>query len=609
MAKKSTVQPDYVEKLLNKVKHAEKERDDADEKYGYSRCLKEYRGDYATAMPSFLRDTQLIPINEVFAYTKAFIPSVYSRNPHIAFNAKGAKHIASSKLLEAGVNAYWRELRLKQQIRRCIFDAIFAEGWMKVGFSAVFGSIEPEDGEVPLENNEFIRDEEIFATRISWKHMVRDCDAVDGIHDARWLGQKIIKPYEAIINSPLYTGKDISPTHTTIPEDGSLKRRNQGEDREEFIEFWEIWDMDTEKVYWVSDGCVEYMREPQDWPYKFDGYPFEMLRFNADSDQTYHPNLISPWEPQLWEKIKIRSMQMDHIKRFNRQLWARKGSVTKPEMEKFSRGQTGAVNFYEGDMPPQPAQYPQIQTDIYTIESRIDMDKDNISGQPNAVRSAPQRTQSRTLGEIDRLITSFQSRQNDPQGEVEDFCDEIATKLAAIMQDYLPGAKLVEVTQEDLPAVIAAFGKENWDGVRFKFTREQISGAEFETEVKTGSTLPLDRQGRIDAMISILKLGPSIGISPNSKLSQVIGKNILSEFEMKEIEIAYEEMIAEIERAKVVARAAAQAQNALAQQKIANARSVMAAGRAPNPGNVAAPGMTESDMEPLQLGQGQTFPG
>lgn len=561
-----------VREWLNKIKYAERVRKDADDKYGYNRGLTEYRGDFMSAMPTFLRDTPLIPINEIYSYAKTFISSVYSRNPHISFNPKGTKSIASSKLLEMGVNAYWRELRLKRQVRRCIFDAVFAEGWIKVGYTAAFGSIAAEDGEPNLETNEFIRDREIFATRVSWQHMVRDPDAVDGIHDARWLAQKIIKPLEAVKASPLYTAKDIRPTHVNEPE-----KRVKGMEpvKEEFIEFWELWDADQRRVYWISDGADEYLREPEKWPYGFDGYGYELLRFNDNPDEPYAPNLIAAWEPQLWEKIKIRSLQMDHIKRFNRQLWAKEGSVSKMEMEKFSLGKTGAINFYQGDAPPQPAQYPQIQTDIYAIEGRIDLDKDNISGQPNAVRSAPQRTQSRTLGEIDRLIAAFQSRQSDPQDAVEDFCGEVAYKIAGVMQSHLPADKWVRVTQQDLPVIVAAFGKDRFDGTSFRFSKKDIAGAEYETEVKAGSTLPLDRQGRMETMVSLLKLGATIGIGPGTKVAAVIGKNVLAEADMKEIELAYDEMLATMARQEFMAKAVAGARQGLLEDKIASTREAM----------------------------------
>lgn len=595
MAKKSGINLPEVKKWLNRVKHAESLRNDADERFGYSRSLKEYAGDYKSAMPSFMRNTPLIPINEVYGFAKVFIPSVYSRNPHIAFNGKGRKSIAPAKLLELGVNAYWRELRLKRQVRRCIFDAIFAEGWFKTGYSAAFGSIEPEDGDTPLEANEFVRDEEIFGTRVSWRHMVRDPDAVDGIHDARFVAQKIIKPLEAVQASSIYTAKDIRATHSYDPNYETVsKRKNRtipGDELEEYIEFWEVWDMDTAKIFWVSDGCDEYLRDPKKWPYRFNGYPYDLLRFNQLEDETFAPNMISPWEPQLWEKIKIRSMQMDHIKRFNRQMWAKKGSVSTTEMAKFALGQTGAINEYEGDIPPVPSQYPQIQTDIYGVENRIDTDKDNISGQPNAVRSAPQKTQSRTLGEVKSMVSAFQARQVDPQSDVEDFCGEIATKIAAVMQDFLPAEKLVQVTQEDMGVIVQAFGSDRFDGRYFKFKKKDIAGAEFDTEVRVGSTLPLDREGRLESITGMVKLGASLGIGPMSKVSQVIGKNFFSEMDIKEITLAYEEMLAEMAKQEVLAKASARMQMDAMDQKLARAKGLIQSGN----GDIAGMGNGPQD--------------
>ena len=320
------------------------------------------------------------------------------------------------------------------------------------------------------------------------------------------------------------------------------------------------------------------MRDKEDWPDYATSYPFDLLRFNDDSDEPYAPNLIAPWEPQLWEKIKIRSMQMDHIKRFNRQLWAPVDSITPEQAEKYSRGDTGAINFFTGPVPPTPAQYPQIQTDIYAVENRIDMDKDNISGQPNVVRSAAQKTQTRTLGELETMVSSFQFRQVDPKSEVEDFCGEVAYKIAAITQDSLSGERLVKVTQQDLPVLIKAFGADRWDGHKFRFSRKDIQDAEFEAETKVGSTLPLDRQGRTEAMINTLKLGPSIGVGPNSKTSKVIGKNLMGEFEMKEIEMAYDEDLATMDRMETVARVGAMAKQSAVEDKLQRVRAKVEGG-------------------------------
>lgn len=545
-----------INRWLDRIKRAESVRNDADARYGYSRSLLEYQGDYASVMPSFVADTDIIPINEVYAYVKTFVPSVFSRNPHVAVNAKGKSHIASSKLIELALNAYWRDLRVKKEIKRCVFDACFAEGWLKTGYTAAFGSMTNEEGVPDLEASGFIQKDEIFAVRVPWKNMVRDPDAVDGIYDARFVAQKLIYPIEAVRQSSLYekAGK-IQPAIIASPNDPNQRNlKHSPADEVEYAILWEIWDMDSLKILTLSEGSdVWHMQK--DWPYEFDGFPFSILRFNENPDECYSPNLIGPWEPQLWEKIKLRSMAMDHIKRYNRQLSIEEGAMTQNELNKLALGKTASITKRKkGTLPPAAIAYPPFQQDGFVLENRIDLDKDNISGQPNAVRSAPQRTQSRTLGEIDRLISSFQARQSEPQANVEDFVEDVAYKLIGLMKQYLPGEKFVRATQREFQEIAAAFPG-RFDGTGFRFTREDIRKAEFEIEVKAGSTLPHDRQGRMESMIGLLKLGPTIGIQPGGKVSMTIGKNLVGEFDITEIEVAFEEEMARLEAMKKAAAA------------------------------------------------------
>lgn len=590
MPKKSSAKPPEIERLLARVKYAERLRQDADNRYGYSRSIMEYQGEYASVIPTWLSGIQMVPINEVYAYVKTFVPTVYSRDPYIAVNPKGQSWIVGSKILELAVNAYWRDLRLKKQVRRCIHDAILAEGWIKVGYSSSLGSIETEAGEQSLQPSEYVKSEEIFALRVSWKNMVRDPDATDGIHDARWVAQQIIVPLEAVKNSSLYENtKDLRPNYVVEMASSDRRLGPSYKDEQEYVELWEIWDRDAERVYTISEGANAFLMNKK-WPYKFDGFPFVLLRFNENNDEAYAPNLISPWEPQLWEKIKLRAMMLDHIKRFGRQLAAEKGSLSRAEVDKFQKGISGSIIFHEqGKQPPNPIPYPQIQTDMYAVENRIDLDKDNISGQPNAVRSAPQRTQSRTLGEIDRLISAFQSRQNDPQGIVEDFSSEVAYKLIGLMQQYLPARRFVRATQLDMGEIVQGFtdeaGNPRFDGTGFTFSKKEIQDVEFDIEVRAGSTLPLDKQNRIESMVSIAKLGPTIGVTPGDELSRVLGKNLIAEFDMPEITAAYERVLKKFRAMEQTAKAAAFAKNQMTQEKIADLKATVL-----SDGAVVAPG-------------------
>ena len=134
-------------------------------------------------------------------------------------------------------------------------------------------------------------------------------------------------------------------------------------------------------------------------------------------------------------------------------------------------------------------------------------------------------------------------------------------KFAALIKEHLPADKFVIASQRDIDEIRQAFEGTNVelkaDGTGFTFTKEMIQGAEFQVEVKSGSTLPVDRRGRVESITAILKLGPTIGIIPQGpglKVALTLGKNLIGEFDMKEVELAYDAMLKEIDIQEQVAR-------------------------------------------------------
>lgn len=558
---KSGIPNQEMQERMQKIRYAEKIRNEADRKYGYSRALMEYQGAYKEALPDFILGVDMIPINEVFAFVKTFIPSVYARDPFIAVNAKGKKWIIGSKILEHATNAYWRELKIKRQVKRAILDAVFAEGYVKVGYSK---NISKDDDEKSVNPSQFVENNEIFCQHIHWKMMVRDPDATDGLYDARFVAQKLILPLEAIQDSDLYENTDnLKPSYTMdmiLPDYQKLGHEYKAQKK--YVVLWEEWDRDENKVRTLAEGHDRYLME-KDWPYQFkkkgsnQPYPYELLRFNEATQEPYAPNLIGPWEPQLWEKIKIRALELDHIKRFGRQYIAERGALNEQEEDKLVKGITGSVIKKEQGRPdPVPMQYPAIQTDIYGVENRIDMDKDNISGQPSVARAAPQKTQSRTVGELSKIMTAFEARQTGPQDDVETFSEEVSKKLIGLMQQYFRGEKFIKITQLDQEWLETELQmglsrnpndqdlqdqNQRLDMTGFLMKPKDIKDIEFDVEVRAGSALPLDKKNRMTSMINMLELAEKIGIQPGGKLSKVIGRNLFAEWDMPEIQQAYEE--------------------------------------------------------------------
>lgn len=549
---------DKVTRWHNKIQMAEKVQEHYNREYGYDRALQQYRGEYEKAMPKLLRGKDIIPINEVKAFVKTIVPSIYSRDPHIAVNPIGAKNAPSSKIQEKSVNAIWREMRVKQEIKRAIVDALLGPwGWIKFGYSAVFGSIEPKEGQPNLDANEFIRDEEIFAVRESWKRIHYDFNAINAPFDCRWMSHKIPRPLEAVKSSPIFkntSGLKANFKGTLFEMEGKNKQgiAYEGQEDMEFVWLREIWNRDEAKVITLADDHSKKLLE-KDWPKGYPSYPFAGLSFDINPDENYPQNQIQHWEPQLWEKIKLRALILDHIKRFGRQLMGAKDAMEPREMAKFIKGLPGFIglkpNLSDKDKP-QPIPYPPIQPDIYAVSNAIDRDKDNLSGMADVIRGAPQKTQSRTLGELDKLITAFQSRNVDPQEVIEDFSEQVARGIIALMKEYVTLERFVQLSQEETEDIINSFvnvqtRKPRFDGQGFWYTREDIQG-DYDVKVAAGSTLPLDKKNRVGVMSQVLKFAPALGLGPGSQTSAVLGKNLMADLELDEVAQAYEDDIREM---------------------------------------------------------------
>ncbi len=533
--------------------------------YGYDRALMEYRGEYAKAMPTVLKDKKIVPINEIKAFVKTLMPAIYSRDPYIAVNPRGAvgpggtDNALSARVQERSVNGYWREFNLKHEVKRCIVDALLSPwGWLKVGYSAEFGKYEHKDGDPALHPSEFIRSEEIYCVRESYKRIVYDPDSINAPFDCRFIAHKLIVPLDAVKASVVYKNTaDLKASFVgRYPgDDKKLNRPAEGlTDETEFVILWEIWDRDMGEVLTLPpEGTDKFIGE-KDWPKKLTEYPFVGLTFDINPDANYPQNAISIWEPQLWEKIHLRSMQIDHLKRFGRQLAAQKGSLDKSEVAKLIKGLPGIIYFNQAKGAPVPLQYPPIQPDMYAVANAVDVDKDNLSGQGNVVRGAAQKTQSRTLGELDKLMMASQNRNSEPQDLVEDFCARVARLIISNQKAHSSIEKLIDFSGEKDEKILEAF-KGRIDAKGFlKFTKKDIQG-DTDITVKCGSTLPMNKENRLQTMTAAIKLGPSIGISPNGKTSKVLGRKIMEDLELDEVTQAYTEEIAEME-----AQAQAQAQ-------------------------------------------------
>lgn len=540
-------QREEVSRWLSKVSAAKKWRDDICEKRRWKELIKEYKGQW-----DFSVDIQVLPINLIFAYIKTELPSLYIKDPHIKINPKNRTSISTAKVLEAVINYIWFYKKIKREIKKCIVDALLiGHAWFKTGYTGQFGTIEDGHGGVI----ETVESEDFFAYRLPWDSVVFDPDALDPPHDCEWIAHYVWLPLENVKNNPRYKNtKDIQASYTKDKYSNSDEVSDKNSGKACLIE---VWNIKTKQVFTIAEGVDDYVEDPKPWPYELRGYPFSFLKFNFSNDDPYGISDVAIFEPQVLELIKVRSMALDHIKRFNRQLMTTPDNISDDEMTKLTQGITGSVIKVQDVTKVGAVPYAPLQTDVYALEERIKEDMINESGQSPAERGASQKTSTRTKAELIFQRQGAENRRSEKIDLVEDFAEDIATNLVGLVKQFATDPYYIRILGANSPELQQAIaerpsaqGAEAVTGQQgFTFTAEDIEG-EYDVEVVAGSSTPIDRGELTKTLLQLIELAPKAGAIPGGPLIGAISRMLIDVIDLPEIKLAFEQEQAAQEQQK-----------------------------------------------------------
>jgi hypothetical protein len=541
-SKQSQTDPEVWQKTITETMNW---RRSVEDRKRWKDFIKEYKNEWEHITSKI--KIPVLPLNLVFAYVKTEIARLYFQDPYISVNPKRPQDIESAKVAEQLLNYYWRKLELKQQIKRIQTDAhLVGHGWAKIGYTADFGAAEYDvKGTEEVELNEFIKNDDIFSYRVPWQDILFSPDSNTPPYDCRWIAHRIIRPYDALMQSQLYENLNgLQPvTNPNFGENPYLRTYTQ------VAVLWEIWDRDTKQVLTIAEGHDKFLRQTA-WPYEYiTGFPFIMYRFNDSPDEPYPISDIAMQEPLLVELMKLMAIMTNHLKRWNRQIFMQRGFMLEEEMAKFEQGVDGAVCITEGVptagifIPP----YAPVQSDIYGVWNLImDMWR-NVGGQSELERGAAAKTQTRTLGELRLTLTGGRARADEKVDMLEDSMEEHAKKMLQIMQQSLSVPKMIRIVgnrPEELMNILQKRPSAQLPGAftseeGFSATKEDIQG-EFDVEIVAGSTVPLNKENRLRLLEQIGQIFPTLGIVPGSQASRELGKAILREINIVGAEKIYQ---------------------------------------------------------------------
>lgn len=482
------------------------------------------------------------PINEIYAYCQSTKANLFQNNPYLACNAKKTGTVEGSYLWEAILNNDWQEMKLNGEVELEIDDAILVgHGWNKVGNNVkTSGS----------DNNLRLDSEKLFSNRVSWRDMLFNIGTRRMMVDTLWVAQRIWKPTDDVKKE--YGARAAHLNGAPMPAiDERIRKDMLYKDDIQFSPLWEIWDARERKVYLMSDESEkDFLEDPKPWPDYLKDFPYQLLYFCESPDEAYPMSDIAPWNPQVLEKIKIFTMALNHMKRWNRQLIMKKGVMGIQEKDKFEQGIDGSIldAKLSGTQDLQAAfkmlDFGSMPTDIYQILDRLDQIIDKVRGQAGFQQGGVTQTRTRTEGELQLIKGGSDSRTNRKQKRIEAHCENIARNLMAHRKANLELDMVVNVTGKEPSEILKAFEGQGIYDPRtrtFHFSKEQIQG-EYDVSIKEGSTLSLDKNTRDQTLKEIYQMSIPLASAPSvPPFIAAISKELLKDYEIKSLETAFDQ--------------------------------------------------------------------
>lgn len=511
---------------------------------GAKRFCDEYKGENEIEFQGRVKPYKVKPVNDVFAYVQSDIAATYNRDPYISVVPK-AGTVRGAKLLEVWLNYEWRELKIKDEMEYEIVDKDL------IGYAIHKNGHTVQS--VGTAEQLKILSQKLYSKRVDWRDVFWNIGARRPPYDCQWMAERITRPLDDI-KAKYPNAKDLKGTQHPDIKDEDYKKSLYKDDIEVCV-FYEIWDARDKMIYLVADGLKEkYMDEPRPWPPYLDEFPFLMYWDFLTPGSPRPMSAIAPWESQIIDKTALLNSAVNHVKRWNRQMIVQQGAIDENTLDKFEQGVDGSILVSNGtgklDENIKVLDYGELPTDFYQILDRLDAIARYINGQPEFLRGGTTKTSSRTEGELQLIGQGAKWRIDRKIDRMETHLENIARHMLAHMKANFDFEKVVKVVGGTPEEVIEQLG-ETYDPVTgsVKFTEQEIVG-EYDAEVKSGSTLPLNEETQESALKEILAVvAPVAGKGAISPFINAIVQEILGKYKIKSLEEAYKQEVAMTQQA------------------------------------------------------------
>ena len=456
----------------------------------------------------YSEDPKYVGAPLAFAHVKFKIPLLFHKDPYASVSARtpftieGVETIQSqpvpggqpgqnqlktvvrdnvigAEALESALNYDIRRMKLKQNAKASIQDALFCYGLVKLGYDcgetydpatapvaeAVAAANGEDDPRAGLEHDTTISRGATWAKRVSpWDFRYDlSINMLDNdLSQARWVAFRTIRPLEAVKNDPIY--KNTRDLEGTLVDDRETMKADKGPDtpatdripgeersrafatgvQDKFVELWEVWDKLDRKLYVIATGHEGFIRET-DWPFEMRDFPMAFLWFNETPDTALPVSDFRSWYNQNLVINICESMDIESMRRRMDKIFVRKGSMSADEMENMTSALGKAVvevmdpnadvrEFKSSGNEVQLSQVVRGRANERTYELS------GVSAQQKGV-TEPEKTATETA----IVQSNAEARNSESVDRVKDWVECICRKLVSLMKQFYTKETLVPV--------------------------------------------------------------------------------------------------------------------------------------------------------------------
>lgn len=434
------------------TKHAKQFRQNNREAI-WKRSEKQYRGRHWDDIDT---TGDRITINMSFSTVNTIVPYVTGAEPDFVVEPySGEATTATARLVTAWLNRLWRSSRVEgnAHLERSAWDyLVYGDGYMKQSYVIVDEEIDEEMKEVA----------EIWVDRINPWDLWLD-PASDGLHNSRYVIQRLFIPLSIIKNDPRYRnksdlgGQGASAGEDTGREEGvlDLDTNDQGDDLIEVYEFYD--NLRKQLVVW-AEGSDMPLRVVDDIE-----CPIVQLGNYIIPNNPYHMGEMEQlWEMQQ-ELNRTRSDMITHRQRNVAKYVAQEGNVDENAKAALQSKEVGEIVWIKGNVDPstviRPLEVAQLSPDSYQLSDIITRDIYEISGVNEYLRGATP-TITRTATEATIIEGASNVKSQHKLRQVESFVKRVGQMIVKMAAAVYPETDAEEMTMiltgREAQAVFAA---------------------------------------------------------------------------------------------------------------------------------------------------------